>query len=87
MAFTKTITLKNNFGTESSFENAYIKIVKLTGTKDRMCADVAAFTAKDGGPLKTQKVYFAPDLSASNFIKQAYEQTKLLPEFSDAKDC
>lgn len=87
MALTKTISLQNNFGTQSTFENAYIKVFKLIGNKERMCADIAFCADKEGVPLKVQKFFFAPDLSGSNFIKQAYEHVKTLPEFADAKDC
>jgi hypothetical protein len=30
---------------------------------------------------------FAPNLDGANFIKQAYEHLKTLPEFSGATDC
>lgn len=87
MALTKTISLQNNFCRESTFENAYIKIVSISGSKKSLTAEIAIFESKDGMFLKSQNFSFVPELDGSNFIRQAYLHLKSLPEFADAVDC
>jgi len=90
MALTKTLTLTNNFGTESILENVYVKITNLQGNKDLMEADVNLFPTinnEKGQSIQTRMVSFTPDLDGPNFIQQAYEHLKTLPEFADATDC
>ena len=90
MALTKTFTLTNNFGTESVLENVYVQITHLQGNKDLMQADANLFPTVDGEKgesIQTRRISFTPDLDGSNFIQQAYEYLKTLPEFADAVDC
>lgn len=62
----------------------YIKVEAVTGTKEKANCSVSL----TGQKIKMQKMYkFAPDLNGSNFIKQAYEHLKTLPEFAGATDC
>jgi hypothetical protein len=87
MALTKTISLQNNFCRESTFENAYIKIVSISGNKNSLTAEVAIFDSKDGMFLKSQSLSFVPDLDGANFIRQAYTSAKKTKEFENATDC
>ena len=62
----------------------YIKVEAVSGTK----ANVNCTVSFTGEKIKFQKAYtFEPDLGGANFIKQAYEHLKTLPEFSDVVDC
>ena len=62
-------------------KDLYIKVVSVQGTKETVAANV---TFSDTS--KTSVYEFTPDLNGGNFIKQAYEHLKTLPEFSDAID-
>lgn len=64
--------------------NAYIKVEIVTASKESANVSVS-FTDNDKSILKFYE--FTPGLNGSNFIKQAYEHLKTLPEFKDAEDC
>ena len=64
--------------------NAYIKVEAVEATKQSAKATV---TYKDGNKFITKQFSFTPNLEESNFIKQAYEHLKTLPEFAGAIDC
>lgn len=64
--------------------DAYIKVVEIASTKEKTAAKVVFSDSK----LKIEKQYlFTPDMDGGNFIKQAYEYLKTLPEFAGAVDC
>lgn len=64
--------------------NAYVKVERVTASKDSASVDVS-FTE---GEKKTSSSYtFKPNLDGGNFIKQAYDHLKTLPEFASAQDC
>ena len=95
MALRKTITLTGrnivataagtiDVGEVSVNMDAYIKVEAVEATKQSAKATV---TYKDGDKFITKNFSFAPSLEESNFIKQAYEHLKTLPEFSGAVDC
>lgn len=85
MALKKTISLKNNFGLENTFQDAYIKVKSVNGTKESVTAYVDY--AKDTQVLVQKGFQFVPNMNGQNFIKQAYEHLKTLNEFVDAIDC
>lgn len=87
MALTKTISLQNNFCKLSTFENAYIKIVSISGNKNSLTAKIAIFESKDGMFLKSQNFSFVPELDGSNFIRQAYMRAKETDAFKNSTDC
>jgi hypothetical protein len=62
----------------------YIKVMSVTGFKDSASAQVSFASDKANG-LKTYS--FVPDMDGNNFIAQAYEHLKTLPEFVNAIDC
>jgi len=86
MALSKNIALKA-FGKTLNFDDAYIKVSNLTGTKNQVDAKICIFSVKDGELLETQYARFVPDMGGANFIKQAYEHLKTLPEFAGSTDC
>ena len=87
MALKKQVTLKSNFGDDVIFNNAYVKVVALSGSKESMRIEVGTHKAVDGVVLDRQQYYFAPALDGKNFIAQAYDHLKTLPEFAGAMDC
>lgn len=87
MAIKKTLTLVDNFGKNIEFVDTYIKIVFISGSKDLLTAEISILEAKDGKMLKSQSFRFSLDLNGANFIRQAYEHLKTLPEFAGATDC
>lgn len=87
MALTKTYEAVTNLGTQAFFPNAYIKIAKIIGDKTTLEAHVDFYTEQHGFFIKTEYSRFSPVLEGDNFIKQAYQFLKTLPEFSDAVDC
>lgn len=87
MALQKTLSLKNNFQTDSVFSDAYVKIEFLTVTKNNIVANVSIKKSKESSILRVTKHEFAIDLDLANPIKQAYNHLKTLPEFAGATDC
>jgi len=84
MALKKDISLKDNFGVERQFAGAIIKVAEVGGTKASQTA-IVVFTNNE--TVLTKKTYtFDANLDGPNFIKQAYEHLKTLPEFADAAD-
>ena len=65
--------------------DCYIKVETVSGTKDQQLAAIS-IKAKNGA-IKREQRSFAPNLNGENFIKQAYEHLKTLPEFAGAVDC
>jgi hypothetical protein len=86
MALEKTIAL-NFAGKEIDFQNAYIKVMIAGGSKAEATASLSYFDQKDGSVFKQAVVSFAPSMDRGNFIKQAYDHLKTLPEFAGATDC
>lgn len=69
-----------------SVEDAYIVVHSVSGTKGELKATVHI---RSGDLAVTRFYVFTPsvDDGSDNFIKQAYEHLKTLPEFSGAIDC
>ena len=95
MALQKTITTKDNFGRDAVFPDAYIKVSHIFGDKNVIVATIDTTDSKpvfdaDGNSfhiLVSRVEYkFMPQLHGSNFIAQAYEHLKVLPEFASAAD-
>jgi hypothetical protein len=82
MALTKTVTLKNSFGESSVFGDAYMRVDRIDGDKRNVVVQVGFYKEENGRLLLSEFIPFAPDLAGGNFIKQAYEHLKTLPEFS-----
>jgi hypothetical protein len=87
MALAKNIVLQDNFGDDKQFSNAYIKVDFLSGSKTDMRVAIGVYKEKDGKKINSQQATFIPNLSGSNFIAQAYEHLKTMPEFAGAVDC
>lgn len=88
MAIEKDITLKNNFSEDSFFANAYIQVAEVSGSKKLLSAKVFIKKQDQINVLEQRVLSFVPsvDDGSKNFIKQAYEHLKTLPEFANGKD-
>lgn len=75
------------FSGELRSEPLYWKVDRVESTKNSASAIFNAYNKKDGSVVDGTVVKFSPDLNGDNFIKQAYEHIKTLPEFANAKDC
>lgn len=66
---------------------AYVKVKSIVGDKNVVGVDVAFSADSTEQPFTYKGYEFTPDLNGPNFIQQAYEYLKTLPEFADAVDC
>lgn len=87
MALTKTIQATNNFGESSTLVDAYIKVTRVIGNKELITATTEVLSNNQERFYYTEAYEFKPDMDGSNFIKQAYNYLKTLPEFANATDC
>jgi hypothetical protein len=87
MALKKQITLLSNFDDAVVFTDSYIKVEKLDGNKNKIEITVF-FYKKQNEKVVDSKIYsFVPTLDGRNFIAQAYDYLKTMPEFAGATDC
>lgn len=90
MAIKKTISFTpDGFSTPATLQDAYCKVVQINGDKTNITFDVVCFNKTDDSMTSAlKKQYsFAPNLNSGNFIAQAYNHLKTLPEFAGATDC
>lgn len=94
MALETTIEYKPSaFDTPAKIENAYCRIAYVAGDKRSMNVRINCFKSKEaadnGQHAHLVSVSFSPDMTegAKNFVAQAYDHLKTLPEFANAKDC
>ena len=86
MALKKDLTItKVSFNGSLVAKNAYWKVQKVLGDKALVSAEVVAIV--DDKVVDTVSASFVPDMEGKNFIAQAYDHLKTLPEFSGATDC
>lgn len=87
MALSKTIS-KNIYGKTIDFENTYIKIGQLTGSKEQLEFETLTFAEDMTNLISIQTHVFKPSVleNSENFIKQGYEYLKTLDEYKDALD-
>jgi len=86
MALTKLQT-KTVLGQELTFPNAYMKITTIFGNKIEILVSVETYAKKDGEMLSNNQYSVPLVLDGSNFIAQAYDHLKTLPDFAGAADC
>jgi hypothetical protein len=65
--------------------DAYIKVDTVQGTKSNVVAQVDYLV--DGQLVQKQTYSFVPSMDGGNFIAQAYNHLKTLPQFAGATDC
>lgn len=64
----------------------YIKVEKVSGGKDSVRANVSYIDVETKDKITDKTFDFAPKMDGGNFIAQAYEHLKSLPEFAGAED-
>jgi hypothetical protein len=79
------------FDTPAVLKNAYIRVDAISGNKTALCATIGVYNNKENKMVLAQsKVYqftSSVDDKSKNFVAQAYDYLKTLPEFADAIDC
>ena len=83
--------LRTDFGFVSNGEKTidvpmYIKVQSVQGDKSNVTA-LVVYSSEKCTFQKTFSVPVAVDENSQNFIKQAYEHLKTLPEFAGATNC
>jgi threonine synthase len=75
-----------SLGQQKLSVSAYCKIIYVAGDKQMLQINVESVAEQF---KKTEVFFFKPsvDDNASNFVKQAYEYLKTLPEWANATDC
>lgn len=88
MALSQTIEFKpSGFVDDIEVSSAYHRINTLSGNKQGINFKLDVFQTKEAKePLYTKGYSFVPSMDDKNFIAQAYEHLKTLPEFSGATD-
>jgi len=90
MALSKTIEYTpDGFSQPAVLQNAYIRVESISGNKNSLTFSVVAYNKQNADMVSAQimSFVFVPSMTASNFIAQAYEHLKTLPEFAGATDC
>ena len=87
MVLEKTITVSDGLGQDAVISNAYIRVDSVSGGKDNLSILVNSYKDKNLASIKTNRFLFQPAMDEKNFISQAYDYLKTLPEFANAKDC
>ena len=87
MALEKTTTVSDGLGQDAVISNAYIRVDSVSGGKDNLSILVNSYKDKNLAPIKTSRFLFQPAMDGGNFIAQAYNHLKTLPEFAGATDC
>jgi hypothetical protein len=70
-----------------TIQNCYIRVSSIGGTKNKIIAVISFSATAQSAAFTTAQIEFAPVLTGENFISQAYNHLKMLPEFSNAIDC
>ena len=83
-SITKTLP---GFSGELKSHPLYWKVDRVEANKNNAVAIFNAYDKKDGDAVDGKRIRFDIDLNGENFIKQAYQHIKTLPEFSNAEDC
>ena len=83
----KVIKTALGFDGELIYPNAYWRIEKIVYINGKIDADVCAYTKKNETCISRMVVSFTALLDGANFVRQAYDHLKTLPEFAGATDC
>jgi hypothetical protein len=72
---------------EITFNASYVRVTSIVGTKSKIGFTAVVLARVDGIEISRNDYSFQPDLTGGNFIQQAYNHLKTLPEFAGAVDC
>ena len=81
--WTKTV---NGFG-ELTLRNAYCKVTEINGSKYNLFVTLSVQNQEIDSVFDSCVYNFVPSLEGANFIAQAYDYLKTLPELKGATDC
>lgn len=82
------MALKKNFEHNGvQVASGYLKVVNVTGDKNRVAFVVSYAVDAAHDAIKTEQFNFVPNMDGGNFIAQAYEYLKSLNGFQDATNC
>lgn len=89
MALKKTVEKSvEGFQEKLVAQDAYWRVDKIEGNKTLMSATINAYASAGSTVIiDSFSVGFVVDVDGDNFIEQAYEQAKKMPQFADAQDC
>jgi len=90
MALQKTFTqTQAPFSGSLEIANAYWRVEQVIATKNEAQCVVTINKKEDDNveQVANKRYSFEPSLSGKNFIAQAYDYLKTLPEFAGATDC
>ena len=88
MALKKTFSKSiQGFAGELVCTDAYWRVTEIVGNKSSIKFVVCAFSDNLQVDGRTYEFKPSVDDGSDNFIKQAYEHLKTLPEFSGSQDC
>jgi hypothetical protein len=87
MALKKQTSLVDNFDILVDIGVSYIRVEKVDASKTKAVAAVSFNNENADKNFITKFYEFAPNINGKNFIAQAYDHLKTLPEFADATDC
>lgn len=65
----------------------YIRVTNVAGDKHQQVATVSVIDDSTKSTIRHEMITFSPDMAGPNFIAQAYEHLKTLPQFAEAEDC
>jgi hypothetical protein len=85
-SFVETSLGRIENGSQHISFSAYIKVLSIVGTKNNLRV-LVGFTSDEKQLTKQYDIPMSVEDGSANFIKQAYEYLKTLPEFSGATDC
>ena len=87
MALSMSVTVKDNFQRDVTFENSYITVDSVSGGKSFVLATVVFREVKDGLTIQMKQYQVPITLQPINFIEQSYLYIKSLDEFKSSTDC
>ena len=70
-----------------TINDGYLKVAEFSGNKTGIGFSLAFMANAKADAIKHEQFNFVPNLEGQNFIAQAYEHLKTLPEFAGAEDC
>jgi hypothetical protein len=89
MALKKTVEKSiDGFDTKLIAQDAYWRIDKIEGNKTIMNVTINAYPNSNSGAIINSFMFgFVVEINGNNFICQAYNEAKKLPQFAGATDC
>lgn len=73
--------------TEVAVPDLYVRVNTVSGSKQALTALVESSDFASRNPAYSKTYTFEPKMDGGNFIAQAYQHLKGLPEFAGAEDC